>query len=119
RLTDGARGNELLAERQRICEVAVVADGETARVEVGEKRLDVAEDDIAGRRVTVVADGHAALEPLDHACLGEVVAHQTQAALLIEARAVVGDDAAAFLAAVLESVHPEGGDGGSVIVAED
>ena len=61
RLADGAGGDQFAAQRQRIGEVAVVGDGEAAGVDVGEQRLHVAEDGVAGRRVAVVADGHAAL----------------------------------------------------------
>ena len=119
RLADGAGRDQLLAEREGVREIAVVANSEAARVEIGEQRLHVAQDDVAGRRVAVVADGHTAREPLDHARLGEVVADEAEAALLIEAFAVIGDDAAAFLAAMLERVHAERGDGGGIIVTED
>ncbi len=42
RLADGAGGNELLAQGQGVGEVAVVADREAARIDVGEQRLHVA-----------------------------------------------------------------------------
>ena len=65
RLADGAGGDQLLAQRQRVGQVAVVGDGEAAGVEVGEQRLHVAQDGVAGGRVAVVADGDVALQPLD------------------------------------------------------
>ena len=48
-----------------------------------------------------------------------MVADEAEAALGIEAVAVEGDDAGRLLAAVLEGVQPERGDGGGVGMAED
>ena len=41
RLADGARGDELAPERQRVGEIAVMSDGEAAGIDVGEQRLYV------------------------------------------------------------------------------
>ena len=51
--------------------------------------------------------------------LVEVVADEAHAALGVELLAVVGDDAAGFLSAMLEGVQAERGDGGGVGVPED
>jgi hypothetical protein len=108
-----------MTECQRIGQVAVVPNGKAAGVEVGEQRLHVAQDDVAGGGIAVVADGHAPFQALDDACLAEVVADETQAAFLIEAGAVIGDDAAAFLATMLKGVHAKCGDRGGVVMAKD
>ena len=64
-----------------------------------------------------MADG--AGQAVDHLAAGEGVADQAEAALGMEALAVEGDDAGGFLAAVLERVQAERGDGGGVGMAED
>ncbi len=112
RLTDGARGDQLLAHGQGVGEVAVVGDGEAAGVDVGKERLHVAQHGVASRRVAVVADGEVALQALDDAGAREVVADEPHAPLVMELRAVVADDAAGLLSAMLERVQPERRDGG-------
>ncbi len=119
RLTDGARLDQIGANREGIRQVAVVRHGETALVEIGKQRLDIAKHDVAGGRIAVVAEGDATLQAGDHVSLVEVVADEAEAALLVEARAVIGDDAAAFLAAMLERVQAERRQRGRILVAED
>ena len=70
RLEDRAALDQLLAERERVGQVAVVGDGGAAHGELGEERLDVA--DLggalgAGGRVADVADGERAGQRLHHA----------------------------------------------------
>ena len=119
RLADGAGGDEILAQGQRVGQVAVVGDGEAAGIDVGEQRLHVAQHGVAAGRVAIVADGDVALQPLDDAGAGEVVADEAHAALGMELLAVVGDDAAGFLAAMLERVQAERGDGGRIGVPKN
>jgi hypothetical protein len=57
-----------------------------------------------------VADGAGAGEASWHVRPGEVFADEAEVTLVEEAVAVVGDDTAAFLAAMLEAVEPEGGE---------
>ena len=66
-----------------------------------------------------MADGHDAGQALDHFAAGEGVADEAEAAFGMEAAAVEGDDAGGFLAAMLEGVQSERGDGGGLGVAED
>ena len=66
-----------------------------------------------------MADGGGAGQAVDHLAPGEGVADQAEAALGMEALAVEGDDAGGFLAAMLERVQAERGDGGGVGMAED
>ena len=94
-------------ERQRVGEIAVVGDGEAAAGELGEERLDVALDRAAVGGVADVADGAVAGEPVDDRASGEAVADQADMALGVELRAVEGDDAGRFLAAMLEGVQAE------------
>ena len=76
RLVDGAVADQLAAQRQAVGEVAVVGDGDAAGVELGEQRLHVAQDRLAGRRVAHVADGGGARQPGDGRGLGEMVADE-------------------------------------------
>ena len=66
-----------------------------------------------------MADRGGAGQAVDHLAAGKIVADQAHAALGVEALAVEGDDAGGLLAAVLECVEAERGDGGRVGMAED
>ena len=119
RLADGAVADEVAAQRQAVGQVAVVGDREAAAVELGEERLDVAQDRLAGGRVAHVADGREALQPLDRGAVREAVADEAELALEMEDVAVEGDDAGRLLAAMLEGVQAERGDRRGVRVAVD
>ena len=107
RLADGARADELAPQRQTVGQVAVVGDRQSARLELGEQRLHVAQRRLPGRRIADVADGAPARQPVDDGGAREVVADQALAALGMKALAVEGDDARRFLAAVLQGVQAE------------
>ncbi len=66
-----------------------------------------------------MADGRIAGQALDHLAPREGVADQAEPALGMEALAVETDDAGGLLAAVLERVQAERGDGGGVGMAEN
>ncbi len=66
RLQHGAVAHELAPQRQAVGEIAVVGDGEAAAVELGEQRLHVAQDGLAGGRVARMADGGGAGQAFDH-----------------------------------------------------
>ena len=119
RLADGAGGDQLAPQGQRVGEVAVVGDGEAAGVEIGEQRLHVAQDGVAGGGVAVVAERDVAPQAADDVGLVEVVADEAEAALGMEMAAVEGDDAGRLLAAVLQGVQAERGERRGVLVAED
>ena len=87
--------------------------------ELGEQRLHVAQDGGAGGGIADVADRDSAGQALDHLAAGEGVADEAEPALAVEAAAVEGDDAGGFLAAMLQGVQAERGDGGGFGVAED
>ena len=65
-----------------------------------------------------MADGAIAGQLVDHGAVGEAVADEAGAPLLMEMGSVEGDDAGALLAAVLERMQAEDGEGGGVGVAE-
>src|SRR5208282_5049174 len=54
-----------------------------------------------------MADRGSPRKPIDGRGAGEMIAHQPLAALGVEPRAVVGDDAGGFLAAMLERMQPK------------
>jgi len=64
-LEDRALGHQLLAQGQEVGEVAVVGDGQAAGLEIGEHRLDVADEGSAGGGVAGVADGGVAGQAVD------------------------------------------------------
>ena len=119
RLHHGAFVHQALAQRDAVGQVAVVADGKAAAFQFGEQRLHVAQDGFAGGRIAHMADGRGAGQAVDHLAPREGVADEAEAALGMEALAVEGDDAGGFLAAMLERVQAERGDGGGVGMAED
>ena len=83
------------------------------------KRLHVAQAGAAGGGVARMADGAGAGQPVDDGRLGEGVADQADMALDVELRAVIGDDAGRFLAAVLQRVQAERDDRRGVLPAEN
>ena len=58
-------------------------------------------------------------QAVGHVGAGEVFADEAEMALVIKAAAVEADDAAAFLAAMLQAVQAERGEDGGVLAAED
>ena len=109
-MKDRAVGDEFVAEITGVGEIAVMGNGETAEGEVGEERLHIAQNGSAGRGVARVANcartGHA----FGHIGAGEVLADQTEMALMVKPAAVAADDAAALLAAMLQPVQAKCGE---------
>ena len=119
RLEQAAHPHQFLAQEVGVGEVAVVGEGQTAEIEIGEDRLDIAVGGAAGRGVAVMADRTIALERGDDRLLAEDVADQARGAVIVEMVAVVGDDAGGFLAAMLQRVKAERGVGSGVGRAVD
>jgi hypothetical protein len=119
RLHDGAVAHQLAPQSQAVGQIAVVADRQAAAIELGEQRLHVAQDGLAGGGVAHVAHCRHAGQTLDHLPAREVVAHEAQAPLGMEPFAVERDDARRLLPAMLESMQAERGDGGRVRMPED
>ena len=86
---------------------------------LGEQGLHVAQDRLARRRIADVADRGGARQSLDHRTAGKGVADQAKPALAVKPAAVERDDAGGFLAAVLQGVQSERGDGSSVGMAKN
>ena len=107
RLANSAFLDEGFAQSQRVGEVAVMRQREAAGIEIDEERLHVAQDRVAAGRVADMANGHIALQPVDHRPRGEMVADKTEAAFGVEMAPVEADDAGRFLAAMLERMESE------------
>ncbi len=118
-LENRARADEFVAQRDGVGQIAVMRDGEAAAPEIGEKRLHVAQDRFARRRVADMADGGVAGQPVHHLLAGEVVADEAETALGVKVLAVEADDARRFLAAMLECMEAESRQRGGVGMAED
>ena len=119
RLHHGAFAHQLSPQRQAIGQVAVVPDGKTAGIQLGEQRLHVAQNGFAGGRIAHMADRGVARQAIDHLAPREGIANEAKAALGMESAAVEGDDAGRLLAAVLKRMQAERGDGGRIGMAED
>ena len=101
RLHHRAFAHQVAAQFDAIGEIAIVADRETAGIELGEKRLHVAQDRLAGRRIAHMTDGGCAGQAINHLAACEGVADEAEASLGMEPLAVERDDAGCFLSAVL------------------
>ena len=96
-----------------------MGDGEAARGELGEQRLDVAQGGLAGGRIADVADAGIAGEAADHLVLVEIAGDMAHRAVGVEDAAVEGGDAGRFLAAMLERMQAQGDDGRGALRAPD
>ena len=119
RLKDAAAPHQLPAQLVRVRQVAVVADREAAEIEIGEQRLNVAQRDLAGRRIADMPDRRRTRQTRDDVLRAEIVADQTGAAMRAELVAVIGDDAGRLLAAMLQGVQAERGQRRRVLVPVD
>ena len=64
RLEDGAFADQLVPQIEVVGQVAVVGDGDPALVQIGEHRLDVAQEAAAGSGIAGVADRRRARQAL-------------------------------------------------------
>ena len=104
-LENGSVPFQVFAYLARIHQVAFAGDGEIARVVPEIQRLDVVQAALGGVGVLDAADAHAAGQVVQFA-VGEDLAQQALAAVAVaDAVLIEGDDAAAFLAAVLQVVQ--------------
>ena len=118
-LHHGAIVHQVAAQLDAIGEIAVVADSETAGIELGEKRLHIADDRFAGRRITDVSNCGCPGQTIDHFPPGEGVADETEATFGVEPFSIEGNNPGSFLAAVLKRVQAERGDRRGVGMAEN
>lgn len=101
---NGTAGFEFFAELGGVGEIAVVGDGDLAARAIHGERLGVAQMGRAGGGITGVADGHAADEAVEDFAVKNL-RHETHSAVDAKLFAVTGDDAGAFLAAMLERIE--------------
>ena len=110
--------DELVAQLERVDEVAVVADGDLTVGAVDEERLGVLELALARGRIARVPDRDVAGERLERLFVERLgdLAHRARDAELL---AVGGGNAGALLPAVLERVKAKVGEVGGLGVPED
>src|SRR6185503_5322913 len=111
RLHHGALMHEVATQFDAIGEIAVVADGEATGIKLGEQRLHVADDRLAGRRVAHMPDRRISGQAVDHLTAGKGIADETKPAFGMKSLAIEGDDAGRLLAAMLKRVQAERCDG--------
>ena len=119
RLEQRAPAHQLAVQRMGIGQVPVMADREAAELEVGEERLDVAQDRLAGGGIADMAHGRMALEPADDGFRGETVGDMAQRPVGGELMPVIGDDADGLLAAMLQGVQAQGAERGGLLGTVD
>jgi len=105
RLTDGATGDQLTAQRQAVGEVAVMSNRDTADFQFGKQRLHVSKRHFAGRRITDVTDGDVAWQFGKRCRVRVVVADEAHATFRMEAQAIEGNDTGSFLATMLKGMQ--------------
>ena len=112
--------HQLGAQGISVGEIAIVGDGDTAARQIRKQGLDVAHRRAARCRIAVMTDGVFALEVGGvGAVFAEDIADQTGMAFGDELTAIVGNHASRFLAAVLQRVQTEHGQGAGAGVAEN
>src|SRR5581483_4456825 len=107
--------HQLAADGIGIGEIAVMPDREAAEGKLGEERLDIAQNGVAGGRVPDMADRGMTTQLLDDRLLVEAVGDMAEIAMGMEALAVEGDDARRLLPAMLERMEAEHGMGGNFL----
>ena len=122
RLKNRAARFEFVAQLRGVGEVAVVRNGDLARAAIHRQRLGVAQMRGAGRGIARVADGHLS-RPV-RAGLRPLKTCDTRPMPLCSRNCLPsrGDDAGAFLAAMLQGVKPVVGQFGGIgmpVNAED
>ena len=105
-LKDRALAFQLLPDRERVHQVAVVGNGNRSLVGLHHDGLGVQQGRITGRGVAGVADGENAAQRGEH-FLGKDVGDQSHGAVGVEVLAVGGHDAGRLLSAMLQGVQAE------------
>ncbi len=119
RLEDESAAFEFVAEHGGVGQVAVVGDGDLAAHAIHRERLGVAEVRRAGGGIARVGDGHVADEVVQDFGVVENLRHEAHAMMLVKLAVVTGDDAGAFLSAMLERVKAVVGKFGGIRMAEN
>jgi hypothetical protein len=103
---DGAVGFHLPAQFAGVHEVPVVSESKLPDPAVHEQRLNVGHARLSCRRVTVVTDGGAPLEPADGVLVKDL-GDESHPFVLVHPLAIRRDDTGALLTTVLEGVQSE------------
>src|SRR5262249_14800565 len=109
---------ELIASLGRVWQVAVVTERDLTEAAFDQERLRLIDADLAGRRITHVADGRASGQPGEALFLKDVV-DMPHSALDAKHRTVRADYSGGLLAAVLQSVQPEVSQPRRLLMAEN
>ena len=119
RLEDRTAAVERPAKLQRVGQIAVVGDRETAFRQLREERLDVAQRGFAAGRIADVADGGPAGEAADDVVPVEITRDMAHRAMRVEMASIDTGDSGRFLAAVLQRMEAEGDEAGGVVGTPD
>ena len=107
-LEDRALPHQLGAQGVGVGQVAIVRDRKPAARQVGEHGLDIGGAAAAGGGIAVVADGEAALQISGGGRIAaKHIAHQAHVTFSVEMAVLERDDAAGFLAAMLQGVQAQ------------
>ena len=96
-----------------------MANRKPTQLDLEKQRLDVAQRDLAGRRVADMTDRGMAGQLSDDVRGAEIVADEAHAAVGVELLAVIGDDPSRLLTAMLQRVETERRQCRGVRVAEN
>ena len=110
---------QFIAQQRGVREIAVVRDGDLAARAIHGQRLGVAQRRGAGRGIPRVADGHRADEIVQNFRVVENLRHEAHAVVLVKFPVVAGDDAGAFLPAMLQGVKAVISQLGGIRMAEN
>ena len=97
---------QLLAQLDRVSQVAVVSQRDLSFVAINHHRLRVHQDVVARRRITRVPDRCVAGKPRNH-LRRENFLHQSERLVDVHLRAVGGSDSRRFLPAMLQRIEPQ------------
>ena len=101
RLEDGAAANQFAAQLHRVGDVAIMRDGETARIQFGIERLHVAQRGFAGGGIADMAARASARQAANHVVAVEIAGDMAHGPMGVELMAVPAGYAGCFLAAML------------------
>lgn len=116
---DRAIADQAFSDGQRVGQITIVGNGHPAKLEVGEKRLNVSQGAVTGGGIAHVAYGDRSLEAVNDVLGAEIVADQTESLVAVEMFAIEADNSGGFLATVLEGVQAERCGGGGILVAKN
>ncbi len=119
RLKDRAAPNQLLAQRHRVGDVAVVRDCEAAGGELREQRLHVPQRRLAGGGIAHMTRRHPARQRADHLVAVKRAGNVPHRSVGMERRAVIGRDARRLLPTMLQRVQAERDNRCSGVIVRD